>query len=192
MSVLFLVIGLGNPGEKYQSPRHNLGFLVIDEIVKQLQIKTRREKFQSLIYQKQKNKRKVILVKPQTYMNNSGQAVKSIADFYRLQPENIFVIQDEIDLPIGDYRISRGRSSAGHRGIQSIIDALGTKNFIRYRIGIYPSGKTFPVRPTERRKFVEKFVLGKIKKAELKLIQPVIQEIAQKIIGKTLSPNQPG
>ena len=183
---IFLVAGLGNPGAKYQLTRHNLGFLVVDEIINQFQIKTQRQKFQSLIWQKQRNKKKIILAKPQTFMNNSGQAIKAISDFYHIPSENIIIIHDEIDLPIGEYRLSINRGSAGHRGIKSIISFLGTKNFIRYRLGTYPLKKTLPTRPDERRKFVEKFVLGKIKKSEMKILEPVIKEIAQEIIRKTL------
>ena len=189
-SSIFLIAGLGNPGEKYQLTRHNLGFLVINEIISQLQIKTQRQKFQSFIWQKQKNKRKIILAKPQTFMNNSGQAIKAIAKFYHLPPENIIIIHDEIDLPIGVYRVSQNRGSAGHRGVQSIIDNLNTKNFTRYRLGIYPAQKAFPTRPDEKRKFIEKFVLGKIKKSELKILEPAIREIAQEIIKNTLSPTK--
>ncbi len=133
-----LIIGLGNPGEKYQNTRHNLGFMVLDELA---------EKMLSLAKTKwQENKKfnsqfiridpQAILVKPQTMMNASGFAVAKLAAFYKVEPENIWIIHDDADLPLGRIKIRLGGGSAGHRGIDSIIEQLGTDKFVRFRFGI--------------------------------------------------------
>jgi len=133
-----LIIGLGNPGKEYEKTRHNAGFLAVDKIIENFQfsIFNFQLKFNAEISQGIINNEKVISVKPQTFMNGSGQAVKAIADYYKIKPEDIIVIHDDLDIPLGKYKISKGKSSAGHKGVQSIIDLLGTKNFTRIRIGI--------------------------------------------------------
>jgi PTH1 family peptidyl-tRNA hydrolase len=115
---MILIVGLGNPGKKYAKTRHNIGFRIIDAI---------REKISDT---------NVILLKPESFMNNSGKAVQETLAYYKIPPENLIVIHDEIDLPFGETRVSENSSSAGHKGIQSIIDELKTQNFTRIRIGI--------------------------------------------------------
>lgn len=151
---MILIVGLGNPGKKYEKTRHNVGFRVVDELAKQ---KTR----------------EFIIAKPQTFMNNSGKAIKALLNFYKTEPENLWVIHDDIDLPLGKFKISKGRGSAGHKGVQSIINELKTKDFWRVRIGICPkAGK-----PKE----VEKFVLQNFTKQEEKTIKEVIEGAIQTI-----------
>lgn len=141
-----LIVGLGNPGEKYESTRHNLGFMVMDHFLKDMESVGKsnwstQEKLKSEIYvfdyQPKNNKpEKVILAKPLTYMNNSGMAVRLIADYYKIAPENIWVIHDELDLPLGMLKIRLGGGGAGHHGIESIMQVLGTEKFWRFRLGI--------------------------------------------------------
>lgn len=149
-----LIVGLGNPGSKYEKTRHNLGFMVIDFLIEN-------EQFDS---------KKVKLIKPQTFMNNSGQAVKEITDYYKIDVKDIVVIHDDIDLPLGEIKIQQDRNSAGHKGVQSIIDALGTKDFIRVRIGIRPEELTLDT---------EKFVIQKFTPEEEKIVQETIKKAAQ-------------
>lgn len=141
-----LIVGLGNPGEKYEKTRHNLGFIVVDKLLKSSQsVKNtsweKNDKFKSEIFNfqwhsKSGNLEKVILAKPLTFMNNSGMAVGLIAKFYKIDPADIWIIHDELDLPIGNLKIRLGGSGAGHHGVESIIESLGTDKFYRFRLGI--------------------------------------------------------
>jgi len=140
-----LIVGLGNPGDKHAKTRHNLGFMIVDAFLQaypQEDISFREEKkFQSEIvevnWQPKKGKaEKVILAKPLTYMNGSGSAVSLIAKFYKISPEDIWIIHDEIDLPLGGMKIRFGGASAGHKGVESIIQLLRTDKFWRFRVGI--------------------------------------------------------
>jgi PTH1 family peptidyl-tRNA hydrolase len=151
-----LVVGLGNPGRKYQKTRHNVGFRVIDALK------------DSLDHARDK---KIMLLKPDTFMNNSGKVVKSLTTKYKIQTTNIVVVHDDVDLPFGTIRISRDSSSAGHKGVQSIIDELGTKNFTRVRIGINPDHKVD----------AEKFVLEKLNKQEEKELKETIKKAVEQI-----------
>lgn len=135
-----LIIGLGNPGKEYERTRHNIGFWVLDNLCEQWGFPefSLHKKFDSAISEGLLENKKVMLVKPETFMNLSGTAVRKLMDFYKLTPEDILVIQDEIDLPFGTYRIATDSSSAGHNGIKNIIEHLGTQTFRRIRIGIKP------------------------------------------------------
>lgn len=141
-----IIIGLGNPGKKYERTRHNAGFMAVEEMAKRENLKWRLEKKFNAEIAEGLN---VILVKPQTFMNNSGQTVSAILRYYKLLPKGFFgtkkdvdlsdvllVIHDELDLPLGSYKISLGSGSAGHNGVQSIIDYVKTKKFKRLRLGI--------------------------------------------------------
>jgi len=141
-----LIVGLGNPGLKHEKTRHNLGFMILDAFLKDFSsastvlFKTEK-KFQAEIAEinwqpKNRKVEKVILAKPLTYMNGSGSAVSLISQFYKIKPEEIWVIHDEIDLPLGGMKIRFGGASAGHKGVESIIEHLGTDKFWRFRIGI--------------------------------------------------------
>ena len=129
-----LIVGLGNPGEKFINTRHNLGFEVVDLLRKKLDFPefSKESKFKAEI---SKNI-DIVLMKPITFMNLSGMAVSAIANFYKIKPENIIVIHDELDLPVGHIKIRVGGSDAGHHGIESVIKMLGSEQFIRVRLGI--------------------------------------------------------
>lgn len=136
-----IVIGLGNPGKDYQYTRHNVGFLCLDHLMKDLETISCSSKFDAKICEVHLPKQdggseKIFFVYPETYMNNSGHAVKQILDFYKLTEKDILVLHDEVDLPLGTIKFTEGAGSAGHNGVQSIIDAVGTSVFKRIRIGI--------------------------------------------------------
>ena len=133
-----VIIGLGNPGKQYQNNRHNAGWLVLDALTKDLNLVDNwQNQFQSETLDTTINGQKVILMKPQTFMNDSGKAVKEIVNFYKLNPAtDIIVLHDEVDLPFGTARFTASSSSAGQNGVQNIIDELGTQDFYRIRIGV--------------------------------------------------------
>jgi PTH1 family peptidyl-tRNA hydrolase len=153
-----IIIGLGNPGEKYNKTRHNIGFEIIDQLKEENQFPDFKlsKKFNALISEKND----IILVKPQTFMNLSGKAVRAITTFYKTK--EFIIIHDDIDLVIGKIKISKNRGAGGHKGIESIIREIG-KDFTRVRIGIQPE-KGKPIN-------VEKFVLQKFEKKELEEIK---------------------
>ena len=123
----YLVVGLGNPGSQYEATRHNVGFRAVDALAKEAGVKIDRAKFQALTAQATVGGVLVLLMKPQTYMNLSGVAVKQAADFYKVPPERVLVLFDDIDLDVGRLRIRRNGSSGGHNGIKSIISSLGSQ-----------------------------------------------------------------
>lgn len=159
-----IIIGLGNPGKKYENTRHNVGFMTVDALAKKYNAAWKfNKKFNAEICEAEN----AILVKPQTFMNNSGQAAQAIMSFYELNA--LTVIHDDLDIELGKYKISTNSRSAGHNGVQSIINHLKTKNFKRIRIGI----------KTELLKNIpsEKFVLQRFGKEEMEIIKKLIPEI---------------
>ncbi|MER3432082.1 MAG: aminoacyl-tRNA hydrolase [Leptolyngbya sp. ERB_1_1] len=132
-----LIVGLGNPGSKYENTRHNVGFLVIDRLAKLWQINlSETKKFQGFFGEGMSPVGKIRLLKPTTYMNNSGQSIRAVVDWYKIPPEAVLVIYDEMDLPLGRLRIRLSGSAGGHNGMKSAIAHLGTQQFPRVRIGI--------------------------------------------------------
>ena len=131
-----LIVGLGNPGAEYAKNRHNIGFQCIDHLAQACGIKVSRRRHKALLGKGRIGEHHVIVVKPLTFMNNSGQAVQRVSSWYKIPPERILVIYDELDLPVGRIRLRSGGSSGGHKGCKSIIAALGTQGFARLRIGI--------------------------------------------------------
>ncbi len=136
-----LIVGLGNPGGKYQYTRHNIGYMAIDNIISAQQDYKIKKKFNSIIYETIIDKNKTILIKPETYMNNSGDAVSQIANFYKIDSKNILVLHDELDIPFGKIRIKSGGGNAGHNGLKSISKKIDN-NYTRVRLGIgHPGNK---------------------------------------------------
>ena len=163
-----LIIGLGNPGAEYARTRHNVGFMAIDAIAPK-DASWKKEK-NALTLRTELNGANVILVKPQTFMNNSGDSVGALMAFYKIPLENIVVIHDDMDLPLGTYREKVGGGSAGHNGIKSIDAAIGNE-YHRIRIGIgHPRDFENPMNPAD-------WVLGKFDDAQLKQIESVIKSI---------------
>lgn len=135
-NVDFIIVGLGNPGSEYEITRHNAGFIVLDMLADTLGCKTDRLKFKSLYGFADIGGKKCMLMKPQTFMNNSGEAVKDAAQFYKVPSENIIIISDDISLDVGRIRIRRKGSDGGHNGLKSIIYLLGADTFSRIKVGV--------------------------------------------------------
>lgn len=133
---MYLVAGLGNPGRQYEMTRHNIGFHTIDYMADELGLKVKKLKFKALFGETQIGGEKVLLVKPQTYMNLSGESVSGFADFYKIPVENIIIISDDIALKTGKIRVRAKGSAGGHNGLKSIIYMLGSDKFPRVRIGV--------------------------------------------------------
>jgi len=183
-----LLIGLGNPGKKYEKTRHNAGFIFADNFRSD-----KKENFSEWEFSKKLNSEistgksngiKIILMKPRTFMNLSGEAVASAKKYYKVKLEDIFVVHDEIDLPLGSFRFSKDSSAAGHQGVQNIIDLLGTKNFTRLRIGT--ENRKAPASSADKKKIpTDKYVLGKFACTEtrvlLNTLKEAIDELRKKI-----------
>ena len=167
-----LIVGLGNPGSEYDQTRHNAGFLFLDEIARQYNGNFRPEKKYAGEYCKVRiNGEEVHLLKPMTYMNRSGQAVGPLANFYKISPEQILVVHDELDIPPGTAKLKKGGGHGGHNGLKDIIRCLAnSKEFHRLRIGIGHPGDS---------KLVANFVLKKAPLAEMQSIEATIDEAAR-------------
>lgn len=135
-AVEYLVVGLGNPGKEYEKTRHNAGFMALDYISGRCNAKIDRAKFSALVGEADINGKRVLLMKPQTYMNSSGEAVSAAAKFYKIAPENIIVISDDISLDVGRVRVRRKGSHGGQKGLKSVQECLGTENYQRIKIGV--------------------------------------------------------
>ncbi len=131
-----LIAGLGNPGSEYAKTKHNVGFMLADALAEKLNITSWKEKYNALVADAYIGAEKIIIAKPQTYMNNSGEAIAPLMNWYKLEPEELIVIHDDMDIPAGTIRIRKKGSAGGHNGIKSILSLLGNENFSRVRIGI--------------------------------------------------------
>lgn len=151
-----LIVGLGNPGREYVHTRHNAGFEVMDAIADAVSADISQKKFKALIDKVRIGNESVLLMKPQTYMNNSGEAVRAAMDFYHLTPQDLLVIYDDMDMPVGRLRLRQKGSAGGHNGIKSIIAHIHTQEFDRIRVGIDKDARI----PTVD------WVLGKIRKED--------------------------
>lgn len=138
-----IIAGLGNPGQKYDKTKHNTGFMTMDHYLDEKGLSLDKDKFEGLWTKQKINGEDVILLEPQTYMNESGRSVSQVANFFKVDPEDILIIQDDMDMPIGKIRIRANGKSGGHNGIKSIIRDLGTEKFNRLKIGIrHPKNAT--------------------------------------------------
>lgn len=164
----YLIVGLGNPGAKYETTRHNVGFLFVTYLEDTLGFKAKRLKFHALIGETRIGSHKVLVMKPQTMMNNSGTAVSECASFYKIPPENIIVVFDDISLPPGKLRVRRKGSAGGHNGIKSIISHLGSDNFPRIKIGV-------GAKPTPEYDLAD-WVLGNFPKSDIPSVKNSISD----------------
>ena len=199
-----LIVGLGNPGTKYEKTRHNLGFMVVERLLKDYEsvgktVWTHAVKFKSDIAEFDWNRHssqsssgqarilieKVILCKPKTYMNNSGMAVQLLTSYYKLLTTDVWIVHDDIDLPLGSMKIRLGGASAGHHGVESIIKSLGTDKFVRFRLGIKDQRLETGTRQTgekhQRLKNVDDFVLGRFVGGEWGKARELIKRGAKSI-----------
>lgn len=163
-----IVFGLGNPGKKYEKSKHNIGFIAIDELAQNLGLTFNQTKFKSVYAEGRIGTEKIILVKPQTFMNLSGEAVQPWIDYYNFSAEDIVVIYDDMDLPIGKIRLRTKGGHGGHNGMKSIIKQLGTKEFNRIRVGI---GRPLPEQT------VISHVLSRFQKETVPDMKDAVQEV---------------
>ena len=166
---MYIIVGLGNPGAEYEKTRHNMGFQVIDKLADKYNIDVTTSKHKGLIGKGVIDGQKVVLLKPQTYMNLSGEAVLGVCSFYKLAPKDIIVFHDDMDLAVGKVRVKRGGTPAGHNGLKSIDSHIGP-DYLRVRIGIgHP----------ERKSDVVNWVLGTFDAENAEIIGNVISKIAE-------------
>lgn len=166
-----IIAGLGNPGDQYRMTRHNMGFLVLDALAEDAGIAVQKKKFEALLGDGRIGNERVLLVKPQTFMNLSGQSIRQAADFYQKTPEEIIVVHDDLDLPFGTVRIKVGGGDGGHKGIRSLMDHLGGA-FTRVRLGI---GKPSFKDDTEH------YVLQPFPKADLETLAEVVRKACEAV-----------
>ena len=160
---MVLIVGLGNPGKEYSNTRHNVGFMALDFLSETYNIDINRAKFKGVYGEGVIENQKVILLKPETYMNLSGESIKSLCDFYKIDPKDIIIVYDDISLSLGRIRIKTKGSAGGHNGVKSIISCLGTDVFPRVKVGVgAPKGD------------LVKNVLGKFSKQEDQVLQDVL------------------
>lgn len=178
MQIMYLIVGLGNPGKKFEKTRHNVGFMISDKLQETSDTFSNwklEKKFLAKISKGGISSKEVILAKPQTFMNEAGKALKILNTKYEIQDTNLFVIHDDIDLPLGKIRIVKNHGSAGHKGVESIIKEMKTKNFVRFRIGIKPKSYIL------NSKSLNKFVLKKFTREEEQILKEVIEKMAEVI-----------
>jgi PTH1 family peptidyl-tRNA hydrolase len=165
----YLLVGLGNPGREYQTNRHNYGFMLIDRIAVRLNARGLKVQSKAIVTTATYEDRKLILAKPQTYMNLSGQSIQGLAHFYKLPMENMLVAYDDLDLPFGTIRLRPGGGPGGQKGVASTIEKLGTKDFARLRLGIgRPPGRMDPAA----------YVLQNFSRDEMKTISEILDRAA--------------
>tara|TARA_R100000005_G_scaffold96134_2_gene80918 strand:+ start:1873 stop:2478 length:606 start_codon:yes stop_codon:yes gene_type:complete len=168
---MILLVGLGNPGKGYEGNRHNFGFMAVDEIIRRHSFMPERVRFQGLVAEGTIGGEKVLVLKPATYMNLSGQAVGEAARFYKIPHENIIVFHDELDLPLGKVRVKTGGGHGGNNGLRSIISHIG-ENFRRVRLGIGHPGE---------KHLVSGYVLKDFAKAEQPTAETIIDSVARHV-----------
>lgn len=165
----YLLIGLGNPGREYRDNRHNFGFMLIDRLIVRLNARGLKVQAKAIVTTATHEDRKLILAKPQTYMNLSGQSAQGLLHFYKIPVENMLVAHDDLDLPFGTIRIRPGGGPGGQRGMASTIEQLGTKDFPRLRLGIgRPPGRMDP----------SAYVLQNFSREEMKLLSEIVDRAA--------------
>jgi len=174
-----LIVGLGNPGKEYEKTRHNVGFMVVDALGSNWKLE---KKLKSQVCEISIANQKALLVKPQTFMNNSGQAVQSIAAFYKVNPSEIVIIYDDVDLEFGKLRVRHDGGSGGHNGLKSLIQHVGD-TFIRFRIGVGNESLKNPI-PTD------KFVLAPFTQEEQRHIPDIVGQVTSELAEYLVSPEE--
>jgi PTH1 family peptidyl-tRNA hydrolase len=188
-----LIIGLGNPGKEYENTRHNVGYRVLDKIAAEKELRFhKKDDFFAEVVEASQDGEKILLVKPLTFMTDSGRAVGKIADYFKVEPKDVWVVADDIDLPVGTIRVRLEGSSGGHNGIKSIIEVLSSENFPRIRVGI---GEARQIDLKEFEHYqpsleAKEFVLSPFDNRELAIVNPAIHKAAQIII-ETLDKKTP-
>lgn len=162
---MYVIAGLGNPGKKYENTRHNMGFITIDQLAEKHNIKADKLKFKALVGEGRIAGQKVLLVKPQTYMNLSGESIREVMNFYKLEPENLIVIYDDIDIEAGTLRIRKFGSAGTHNGMKSVVYQLQSDRFPRIRLGI----------GSQKKGDLVDFVIGGFSKEEVPLLEEAVE-----------------
>ena len=167
-----LIVGLGNPGKEYAGTRHNCGFMVIDRLASKLNVDVDQNKFKGLYAKVKYHGEDIILLKPQTYMNLSGESVNAVMNFFKIDKEDLLVIYDDLDMPVGKLRLRKTGSAGGHNGIKNIIANLNSQDFKRIRVGI------------DRHKYmnVADYVLSRFSKVESEAIEQGIENAANAVL----------
>lgn len=169
-----LIIGLGNPGKEFEKTRHNFGFLFVDALAKKFKIDDwqMKEKYNAELAEGKIYKTKMLLVKPQTMMNNSGQAIGPITKFYKIKPQDIVLAHDDVDIPFGKFKISLGKNPAGHHGVESVVKSIKTIDINRLRLGTQPGKKKMDAM---------KLVLGKFTPSQQKELGKIFKEAIERL-----------
>ncbi len=173
---MYLIVGLGNPGKEYERTRHNIGFEVVEQLAKNNNIELNKMKFKGIYGEGRISGKKTYILKPTTYMNNSGEAVQAFADYYKIEDENIMIIADDIDIPFASIKIKKNGSGGTHNGLKSIVKLLGSKDFPRLKIGVGTKHES---------QDLANFVLGKFSKEEMIDIDKTI-DLATKAIEEAI------
>ncbi len=163
----YIIVGLGNPGEQYRSTRHNAGFLIVDALARRWGTSSYLEKWQARYVSLSVDGEKVHLIKPLTFMNRSGLAIGQFYRFYKVNPDNLLIVHDDLDMPPGRIKLVKGGGTGGHNGIRSLVESLGTKDFYRLKLGIGRPGTG----EVHRDYPVEKFVLSNFTREELDILE---------------------
>lgn len=166
---MYIIAGLGNPGKKYENTRHNMGFIAIDLLAEEFGIKVDKLKFKSLVGEGRIAGQRVLLMKPQTYMNLSGEAIREAVNFYKIDPEELIVIYDDIDIPTGTFRIRKKGSAGTHNGMRSVVYQIQSDQFPRVRVGI----------GSETKMDLINYVVGGISKSERELLEDSLVKSAK-------------
>lgn len=170
-----LIIGLGNPGKEFEMTRHNAGWLALDKLIENEGLsKKKSDKLQAETFDYKVGRNKVILAKPQTFMNNSGVSARALLNFYRITAKDLIVIHDDKDIPAGEIRVQTDRGAAGHNGVKSIIENIGTKDFTRIRVGVGPNDG-------QKIEIISNFVLNKFTREEFKFLQTALDNVIKEI-----------
>jgi peptidyl-tRNA hydrolase, PTH1 family len=175
-----LIVGLGNPGEKYEGTRHNLGFMAVDHFLKDAKsakeaVWSANSKLKSEIAIVDQDSEKIILAKPQTFMNNSGLSVSLLLNYYKVEPSDLWVVYDELDLPVGALKIRFGGAAAGHHGVESVMEKIGTDKFWRFRMGIGVSHDKERAVGRQKLRDARDYVLGGFKRGDQGKIRELIK-----------------
>ncbi|KLL04282.1 MAG: peptidyl-tRNA hydrolase [Mycoplasmataceae bacterium CE_OT135] len=184
-SSIKLLIGLGNPGIEYQKTRHNLGFQVVDHLANKLNLPWQKEKFKGLYITSAYLKQKIMLLKPLTYMNNSGECIRDFVNYWQIPLTNILVIYDDLSLPLGTFRYRQQGSSGGHNGVKNIIECLGTQKFKRLKIGIGPKREMIEndnYQPFGQKIPLKDWVCQKFTEEERKEIEKIIPNLIDRLL----------
>ena len=170
---MYLIVGLGNPEEDYSETRHNMGFNVINQISKKYEIEVNKKKHKGLIGKGIIEGKKVILLKPQTFMNLSGESIRECMDFYKIEPQDLLVIYDDIDIEPGIIKLRKQGGPGTHNGMKSVVKEIGTSKFSRIRIGIGT--------PEDKSNLIE-YVIGAIEEEQIPLLEKAVEKAAEAVV----------